>query len=1079
MSLIGRIDDFSGESSEWTSYLERFEAYRIANDISDEKCVSAFVTVIGQTTYQLLRNLCEPDKPTNLTFTQLKGKLNEYFTPKPLIIAERFRFHKRDQRSDETIAAYLVELKKLASKCEFGNSLTESLRDCLVCGLTNPQIQKRLLSEENLTLEKAVQLALAMDTASNDTAQLQKQKHGETAHAIKANRNSAKNQPPANKVNNNERKSNNKCHNCGGAYPHKGPCPAKGKVCHKCGKLNHFAKYCRSKDSKVKQISEGEIDYVFTTTESKLNSLPSCQVEIAGVKIKMGIDSQASVNVLDKLAFQKLKDKAGAPENCLRPCSTSLFAYNSKKPLPTLGEIRARVTTDTGNTAETRFCIVDGIGGNLLCYQTSVDLGILHIVNSVESRVFSQHPELFKGIGKINTDPIKLHIDTDVEPKAQKLRPIPFKVRKDVDAEIQRLLEADVIEPVEGPTPWVSPIVTPRKKNGGGVRICVDMREPNKAIKRERFPMPTVDELINALNEATVFSTLDLSAGYHQFELDEESRYITTFTTHRGLYRYKRLLFGVNAASEKFQKAVRQMLAGLAGVINISDDIIVYGKSQHEHDENLQRVFQRLIECGARLNREKCKISQPKVVYYGHTFSAEGISPAPGKISDIQNTKVPKDASEVRSFLGLTQYLARFIPNYASITAPLRELTKKDAKFVWSSSCNQAFEDLKVVLTSETTMTYFDSTKASVLIVDASQFGLSAMLCQNSKVVAYASRAMSAAESRYAQIEREALAIKFGIEQFRVYLYGSHFEVFTDHKPLLPIFNSQGTKANARIELWLLKLQQYDFEVKHIAGKDNPADYLSRYHGHTGHCKTMIEDYVHYVCSNAVPKAMKFELVQSESKCDSEIQALKIALTTGNWSNESVRQFRNLKNEFSVFKGVVLRDTRIVLPQSLREHAIDLAHASHQGIVKTKQLLREKVWFPGIDNAIERKVRGCLTCQIATPTPTPPEPLQMTELPNAPWESVSMDFKGPFAGGEYIMVVVDDYSRYPEAVVVTSLQAKTVIPELDKIFLRHGIPKVVRTDNGPPMNSEDSKFANYLGFTHINYSFVAACQWRG
>ncbi|KAJ8043933.1 hypothetical protein HOLleu_11258 [Holothuria leucospilota] len=132
MSLIGRIDDFSGEPSEWTSYLERFEAYRIANDISDEKCVSVFITVIGQTTYQLLRNLFEPDKPSNLTFTQLKGKLNDYFTPKPLIIAEHFCFHKRDQRSDETIAAYPVELKKLASKCEFGNSLTESLRDCLV-----------------------------------------------------------------------------------------------------------------------------------------------------------------------------------------------------------------------------------------------------------------------------------------------------------------------------------------------------------------------------------------------------------------------------------------------------------------------------------------------------------------------------------------------------------------------------------------------------------------------------------------------------------------------------------------------------------------------------------------------------------------------------------------------------------------------------------------------------------------------------------------------------------------------------------------------------------------------------------
>ncbi|PIK42246.1 hypothetical protein BSL78_20901 [Apostichopus japonicus] len=255
----------------------------------------------------------------------------------------------------------------------------------------------------------------------------------------------------------------------------------------------------------------------------------------------------------------------------------------------------------------------------LLCYQTSIDLGLLYIANSIESDMFSRYPELFNGIGKINTETIKLHIDTNVEPKTQKLRTIPFHVRKDVDEEIQRLLDEDVIERVLGPTPWVSPIVTPPKKNGG-VRICVDMREANKAIERERFPMPTVDELISALNGATVFSTLDLSAGYHQFELDEESRYITTFTTHQGLYRYTRLMFGVNAASEKFQKAVSHMLTGLPGVINISDDIIVYGQSKQEHNENLHRVLQRLAECGACLNRDKCKIAHPEVVFRTHIF---------------------------------------------------------------------------------------------------------------------------------------------------------------------------------------------------------------------------------------------------------------------------------------------------------------------------------------------------------------------------------------------------------------------------------------------------------------------------
>lgn len=191
------------------------------------------------------------------------------------------------------------------------------------------------------------------------------------------------------------------------------------------------------------------------------------------------------------------------------------------------------------------------------------------------------------------------------------------------------------------------------------------------------------------------------------------------------------------------------------------------------------------------------------------------------------------------------------------------------------------------------TMTYYDSSKTSVVIVDASPFGVSAMLCQDSKVVAYASRAMSATKSRYAQIERKALAINFHVERFRVYLYGSHFEVHTDHKPLLKIITVR--KLTRELNCRLLKLHHYDLEVKHISGKDNPADFLSRCHTHAGHCKTTIEDYVNYVCSNAMPRAMKVEAIQSESNRDSEIQAPRNALTTGDWSDESVQAFRYMK----------------------------------------------------------------------------------------------------------------------------------------------------------------------------------------
>ena len=233
--------------------------------------------------------------------------------------------------------------------------------------------------------------------------------------------------------------------------------------------------------------------------------------------------------------------------------------------------------------ANVTFYVTKGQYGNLLSCYTAQSLGILKLtVNTALDTALNTQPEknfpdLFNGIGKIKDKKVKLHIDPEVQPKQQSHRRIPFHIRKDVEKGLQRLEDLDVIERVEGPTPWVSPIFIVPKKTGE-VRLCVDMRKANKAVKREKHLMPTLDELITDLNGATVFSTLDLTSGYHQLELDSESRHITTFSTHVGLRRYKRLMFGINATSEIFQNSIAELLTGLPGCKNISDDIIVYGR---------------------------------------------------------------------------------------------------------------------------------------------------------------------------------------------------------------------------------------------------------------------------------------------------------------------------------------------------------------------------------------------------------------------------------------------------------------------------------------------------------------------
>ena len=290
-------------------------------------------------------------------------------------------------------------------------------------------------------------------------------------------------------------------------------------------------------------------------------------------------------------------------------------------------------------------------------------------------------------------------------------------------------------------------------KDSEEVRICVDMREANRAVKREKHLMPTTDDLIADLNGATVFSKLDLSSGYHQFELSPESRNITTFSAHVGLRRYKRLLFGINAAAEIFQNAIEEILAGLPGCKNISDDIIVFGGDQRERDVNLRGVLERLKQYNIRLKEEKCSFSQSSINIYGHIFTAEGIKPDRKKIHVIKAMNPPQFTSEVKSLLGMAQYVSRFIPGYAKITAPLRNLTKQGVEWKWTENEQTALDNLKETLTGDKVMTYFDPGKKMEIVVDASPVGLGGILMQEGKVVSYASRTFSEVEARYSQTE--------------------------------------------------------------------------------------------------------------------------------------------------------------------------------------------------------------------------------------------------------------------------------------------------------------------------------------
>ena len=1114
----------------------RFDKYtkRLANlfaamDITDAKRQKAmFLHYVGEDTCDILDTLTIPAATDHINeYTQTLTTLVKYFEPQKCVDHHVYNFRRHSQKSDETVTEFFTRLQLLAKKCDFADPNLEVKRQ-IIQGTSNTRLRRKAI-EQALTLDQILKTARAMESACEQTGEIekhqlnavykknqyQKSKSSFSKPAFKPKFNKQK--PKPSPVREYQKSQNRQCGHCGGTYPHKGKCPAEGFACHSCGGMNHYSRVCRSKFKKsrgqpvkskhqVQSLAEedsfGEEEpeqnqtatlscnqsddehYTFGITSNNQHSKPVFLLTIAGSKIKMMADSGASVSIINKKDYSNLKVKPP-----LQSSNTKVYPYMSDKPLDLCGKLKANISSGQHACLET-FYVINGPSDSLLSRKTSQKLKLIQIAHSVsdpesndttQSEILDEFPEVVSGMGACKGKPVRIHVDPSVKPVAQPHRRIPFPVRKKVEEKLLELEKADIIEKAEGPTPWISPVViVPKPRNPDEIRICVDMRAVNQAIIRERHIIPTVDDITNDLNGCKLFSKLDLKQGYHQIMLHPESRHLTTFSTHIGLWRYKRLNFGMSCSAEIFQKKISDVVSGIPGVRNISDDIYIGGSDKAQHDERLRAVLQKLQENNLTINPPKCEFRVSKMLFFGHVFSSSGISPDPKKVTAIQTVNAPTNVTEVKSILSSASFCSRYVKDFASITRPLRLLTHKGQPWKWEDEEQNSFDQLKSTLSTQTTLGYFDPSLRTTLYVDASPIGLGSVLTQhNPKTdtttpIYFASYPLTATQARYPQIDREALAIYWAIRRFHLYLYGQEFKVVTDHAPLVPLFNNASSKPSARIEGWLMDLQRYRFTVEYKPGPDNPADYTSRHpmsSESSDESFTTEDEYVSYVIKNAVPKAMTLTEVENATRQDSVLQAVMLSLKSGIWSKPThnvstseLSRFEKVKDELTCSDTIVLKANHIVVPSCLQERIIDLAHEGHQGLVKTKILLREKVWFPCMDNLVESKIKSCLACQVANPV-TKREPLQMTVLPDNPFDEVSIDFA--YVEGENLLLLIDDYSRFPLVEPVTSTSASAVIPKLDQMFTIFGTPNVVKSDNGPPFNGEDfSKFAKVLEFKH-------------
>ncbi|XP_056144392.1 uncharacterized protein K02A2.6-like [Lampris incognitus] len=606
---------------------------------------------------------------------------------------------------------------------------------------------------------------------------------------------------------------------------------------------------------------------------------------------------------------------------------------------------------------------------------------------------------------------------------------LSYALRSKVEAELTRLTDLGVISPVEH-SDWATPVVPVNKKDGT-VRLCGDFKVTlNQALCVDKYPIPRIEDLFASLAGGQRFSKLDLSNTYLQMEVVEESRKLLTIFTQKGLFCYNRLPFGIASAPALFQKAMDQVLVGLPFTHCYLDDILVSGPDEETHLKALDDVLTRLEEYGLHVRKDKCMFFQESVEYLGHIIDAAGLHKSPEKECAVVEAPAPTNVSQLRSLLGMINYYGRFIPDLATILQPLNALLHKGKKWQWTTACEAAFRKVKELMVSQKVLTHYNPELPLRLACDASPYGVGAVLSHVmpdgvEKPITYASRTLSKAEQNYAQIEREALGIVFGVRKFHQCLYGNKFTLLTDHRPLTSILSpvrSTPSMAAAHMQRWALLLSAHDYTIEYRkASAHTNADGLSR---------------------------------------------LPLPDTHDDMTDTELSLFLTRQNDLTIQQGCLVWGTRVVLPPKLRPRVLNELHTAHPGVVRMKSLARSYVWWPGIDSQIELQAKSCHSCQRIQREPSL-APLHPWMWPSSPWERIHVDFADPFEGHMYL-VVVDAHSKWPEVQIMDSTTASKTITVLRGLFSRHGLPQILVSDNGPQFCSEE--FATFLkanGVKHV------------
>ena len=1053
----------------------------------------------------------------------------------------RHKFNECQQTSNQPFKLFYSDLVTLASLCKFDEGICDEdkqnvidlfLLNKIVFSIHDRTVQKKLFEEKDLTLTKAIKIIEAHEeiqkteqtfasplvhSVMSDETVINRVGVHRSRPNFARNEKRSKSPPRGRKS---ESKPKPLCTRCGYFHDSQRVCPAQGKRCNYCGATGHFEKVCFKKNQPPARLpNRGKSSGAMISSVGTQTQKVSVDVKLdsrCDRLMQFVIDTGSDWTAISPYDLKKLglKEEDLDPPTEKMKCTTTATGEQ----MTPRGYLNAQLRF--GNKQiPSEIVVFEGITNPLLSITALKDLDIVRIntenqtlpleqeivVPFDEGKIFlSQHlnndsteedkkkllidefKDVFATQPPMKGEKFKITLQDNATPCClTKARKIPIAYEKALRDELDDLLKEGIISPVTQPTEWVSPIVVePKKTNGqfnGKVRLCVDFRHLNKYCMREHYSSPSVLETIQKIqaNDAQYFTTFDAWKGYHQIELDEESKLLTTFITPFGRFYYNRAPFGINSISEHYNRRMTEELHGLDNTKKIVDDVLIYSKSFDEHVHLVTQFLNRCRISGIRLRLDKFVFAKNVVNFAGVTLSHNGYKMQDKIFTSIRDFKQPTCLKDLQSFQGMANQLAPFNKDLASALQPLRELLKKSNEdFAMTDLHVQSFERAKRILTSENVLAYYRHDAPMQLYTDASlKNGLGFVLMQQQldlswRPIQLGSRTLHDAETRYAPIELELQAIVYATAKCNMFLAGNVFTIFTDHRPLTTICNKRRLDevANTRILRSLVKLMDYNFTVEYLPGSQNQiADTLSRhpidapapYEVDNLAMQQFHINTARLVNAEEAECSFRLQRVQEAAAEDLvlEYQLLKAQILQGFPSDkhklpQTLCAYWNVRDDLIISEdGFILKGSRLLIPKSLRPMVLKELHAGHREIEGSKARARLVVYWPQIDNDVENSCRRCPECEKDRPS-HPKQPLKHLPTPNYAFEFISADWFDLHS--DKFLVIVDWYSGYFEVKgPVTSPDAHTVICYLREWFVSNAVCDYFWSDGGPPFASAD------------------------